>query len=851
MSYRIASPSRLLVSWVLLNLLASSVARKPQTQFPPSLMGAYLPMDVVRNGTNEEGDENICIDHFCWVNTVPHALSNIVKAFVDPRLGMGSANERHFLGKAFSSFLSTAAGRMKGERGRQGGGDEAAGRKDYFAVFSLMLSGIFKPKFPFSHAMLTRAVQLSEYWIYEPYPSCLHVKGPWHEEWAGNYSLTSETDPNGRVMYEQRGDFAEHQISWSDGCWFMDELKELDENSKPEVDSSLSLYEETESFMDGTNISSLEDEEQTARGAAGSRGGPSAGRKKKNRRPKAFQRKRLYQSCVDTDMVPSSGWVSVRGRGPSPSISQCDTSKTRAKKKRDSLDAADLHKSADPHVRENSLHIESFRRRTEDDLQWALLTEDLSDSTKHAARDSRRREEALDSEHEYSQLQNSLKPAASSLMDRYRRILTSNKLVKTLRKVSRLLLKIGSLPFRFFKLHLPWPFGHDKVGYLVFRGTADVHDILTDIGHSQVFWLNEEGPSWGIWSSVHTEVRRSISSIRAAVRKAKIKKLVIAGHSLGGSYALEVARQLLSGVGLNVDISVITFGSPAVFARRTGAKHCGKDVWRKPPTLLESAADFGWKLLTGREACRLKEDSSMRKLDASVVNIVNRWDLVPRAHLLPRLMRQSNSKEILQAFTKHVASRLGGGYAVMATVESNQSLPRPRQAPQDAQWNFFFDDDVPGFAASTTQADFPYEFMLTDHSRYSSSIRAYGVIWHILNELCWKTGRTSCASMVERLGEIRKDAAMTSAQQQAWESFYSDQSKMDMVRARARDLQRTSSTDQESEYHEGSHAWVSLMSDVAAFDYMTPVYEEEEDEEEEDKQTLDVHPCSTGGREHD
>eukprot|EP00960_Hanusia_phi_P047434 758403-Hanusia_phi.AAC.3 len=167
-------------------------------------------MEVVRNGTSEDGDEMLCIDHFCWINSVPYALSNIVKAFVDPGLGMGSANEKHFLGKAFSSFLSSASSKMKGDKSKQGGGG-AQGKSSYFAVFALMLSGIFKPKLPFSHEMLTRAVQLAEYWIYEPYPTSaggarrlltieVQVKGPWQEECTGNYSLLAKTDHNGRVV---------------------------------------------------------------------------------------------------------------------------------------------------------------------------------------------------------------------------------------------------------------------------------------------------------------------------------------------------------------------------------------------------------------------------------------------------------------------------------------------------------------------------------------------------------------------------------------------------------------------------------------------------------------------------
>ena len=81
-------------------------------------------------------------------------------------------------------------------------------------------------------------------------------------------------------------------------------------------------------------------------------------------------------------------------------------------------------------------------------------------------------------------------------------------------------------------------------GYLVFRGTADVHDVLTDVSIAKVHWLRDEGASWGVWSSIHSEVRSSISAIRRTIARSGLKTLIVTGHSLGGGYAQEAARQL-------------------------------------------------------------------------------------------------------------------------------------------------------------------------------------------------------------------------------------------------------------------------------------------------------------------
>ena len=191
------------------------------------------------------------------------------------------------------------------------------------------------------------------------------------------------------------------------------------------------------------------------------------------------------------------------------------------------------------------------------------------------------------------------------------------------------------------------------------------------------------------------QVRSNIASIRREVRQARLRRLVIVGHSLGGCYAQEVARLLLMEMP-RLDIHVRTFGSPTVFARRDGRGTVdsrservdvrGRDLWKTAPTWWDSVLAMMWSGGGGR----VKDDELMRRLRGRSVHVVHRltraqartlgracsmsmrthghthtyrWDVMPRVHLLPQLLRHSHAKAMLNAFTKHLAAKFGGAYA--------------------------------------------------------------------------------------------------------------------------------------------------------------------------------------------
>jgi hypothetical protein len=134
-----------------------------------------------------------------------------------------------------------------------------------------------------------------------------------------------------------------------------------------------------------------------------------------------------------------------------------------------------------------------------------------------------------------------------------------------------------------------------------------------------VHWLEEEGASWGVWSTVQSEVRASMAAIRAAVRRAGLQRLVITGHSLGGGYAKEAARQLARrrrALG-NPRIEVVTFGAPAVFARRDGCG-CRRGLWRQRAGWFEATIGVVSTAVGRGRGCRLPDDQYMRTLHAQV-----------------------------------------------------------------------------------------------------------------------------------------------------------------------------------------------------------------------------------------
>jgi hypothetical protein len=69
---------------------------------------------------------------------------------------------------------------------------------------------------------------------------------------------------------------------------------------------------------------------------------------------------------------------------------------------------------------------------------------------------------------------------------------------------------------------------------------------------------------------------------------------------------------------------------------------------------------FGGKRNLFGRSCKAFGDDEFQRLDASTLHIVNRWDLVPRVHFLPHILSQEGGKHLVPAFTRLVASRIGG-----------------------------------------------------------------------------------------------------------------------------------------------------------------------------------------------
>ena len=321
------------------------------------------------------------------------------------------------------------------------------------------------------------------------------------------------------------------------------------------------------------------------------------------------------------------------------------------------------------------------------------------------------------------------------------------------------------------------------MGYLVFRGTADTNDVFTDLSHSQIFWFSEDGASWGVWAAVHAEVRSNIAAIRRAVRKAQLHRLIIVGHSLGGCYAQEVAR-LLQEHGAPARLRVVTYGSPAVFARRGGAYDKERALWKRHPSLMDRL--WGFVLRTGRA----EEDGAMRRLAARSLHVVHRWDLMPRVHLMPSLLLHSQAKAMLNAFTKYFASKLGGAYAARLGGYLSDALALPHNfnrtfqmrsgcleryqgvgnylllppglvcdldqieavsqplpggvsphglsSPQSWQaWDVSLEEGL-GRSGGSGGSDGAWVAMITDHGKYLSAVSALGRVTQVLQLLCCK-----------------------------------------------------------------------------------------------------------------
>ena len=109
----------------------------------------------------------------------------------------------------------------------------------------------------------------------------------------------------------------------------------------------------------------------------------------------------------------------------------------------------------------------------------------------------------------------------------------------------------------------------DGTAYVVFRGTQDFYDVLTDLAFRPVKWSGTWRVHWGFlkgWSILE----QKIASWFAVNHPARI---VVTGHSLGGALATLFAAKYPSA-------DLVTFGCPLVGNAAFTAQFAGRTVQR-------------------------------------------------------------------------------------------------------------------------------------------------------------------------------------------------------------------------------------------------------------------------------
>ena len=109
----------------------------------------------------------------------------------------------------------------------------------------------------------------------------------------------------------------------------------------------------------------------------------------------------------------------------------------------------------------------------------------------------------------------------------------------------------------------------DGTAYVVFRGTQNFHDVLTDIAFWPVAWSGAGRVHWGFrkgWSIVEKAIADWFADNQPS-------RIVVTGHSLGGALATLFAAQYSSA-------ELVTFGCPLVGNAAFTAQFAGRRVQR-------------------------------------------------------------------------------------------------------------------------------------------------------------------------------------------------------------------------------------------------------------------------------
>lgn len=265
-------------------------------------------------------------------------------------------------------------------------------------------------------------------------------------------------------------------------------------------------------------------------------------------------------------------------------------------------------------------------------------------------------------------------------------------------------------------------------------------------------------------------------------------------------------------------IKVLVFGSPPIFARREGAECDARgshswspwdEVW---PRI--GVPHFGEKQGWWGQSCRAHGDAQFRRLDAATLHFVNRWDMVPRVHFLPHILSQEGGKNLVPAFTRLVASRIGGyaarfGGYITDALSLPQNFNRTMQGKratldlykQLGEFVLFPPGIVcgskqvsatavlPGLegmerrVASTVggraafhvagvenQGEQPLHALALDHAKYRDALKNHRVMREVLGVLCMQEWNVTCEALAGKFGRVQ-GGALTDAQYELLEDW--------------------------------------------------------------------------------
>lgn len=236
--------------WLLALAMPAAGRRRPQFHFAPVTLDHLFKENLTSAHAEFSGsDDRVCMGGWCWTNDESAALTNILRAYLQPEYGINPMFERRLFQGFFSSLLSkhwsgkvpgdlvsltddqtASTGQTRKRRGwfsrrhtaahRSGKSTRARDEEDsrageqystqhYLATWALMMSR--SHTHVVSRTELLIGAYLAEQWIYDPYPACLTLEagggsvGSAHQDRAalGNYTAVSRSDGN-RVSYQQR-----------------------------------------------------------------------------------------------------------------------------------------------------------------------------------------------------------------------------------------------------------------------------------------------------------------------------------------------------------------------------------------------------------------------------------------------------------------------------------------------------------------------------------------------------------------------------------------------------------------------------------------------------------------------